>query len=161
MTDHLQDYLIMLRVEINVSPKTIEAYESDVRRYLKYIKESEGINSLKDIKQRHIRSYVRLLSDMLLAASSISRMIASVRSYHQFLSREKILKENPSLSINTPRLKKKLPTLLSFHEIEKIISIITITVLTTHTKSPKNIPASEDGNIKLNFVQKYKTDKII
>ena len=125
MTDHLQDYLIMLRVEINVSPKTIEAYESDVRRYLKYIKESEGINSLKDIKQRHIRSYVRLLSDMLLAASSISRMIASVRSYHQFLSREKILKENPSLSINTPRLKKKLPTLLSFHEIEKIISIIT------------------------------------
>ena len=86
----------MLRVEINVSPKTIEAYESDVRRYLKYIKESEGINSLKDIKQRHIRSYVRLLSDMLLAASSISRMIASVRSYHQFLSRESRC-ENSSL----------------------------------------------------------------
>ena len=56
MIDHLQDYLTMLRVEINVSPKTIEAYESDVRRYLKYINESEGINSLKDIKLRHIRA---------------------------------------------------------------------------------------------------------
>ena len=124
MIDHLQDYLTMLRVEINVSPKTIEAYESDVRRYLKYINESEGINSLKDIKQGHIRGYVRLLSDMLLAPSSISRMIASVRSFHQFLSREKILKENPSLSINTPKLKKNLPTILTPEEIEKIISII-------------------------------------
>jgi integrase/recombinase XerD len=51
-------------------------------------------------------------------------MIASVRSYHQFLSREKILKENPSLSIKTPKQKKSLPTVLSKEEIEKIISII-------------------------------------
>ena len=124
MIDHLQDYLTMLRVEINVSPKTVDAYESDVRRYLSYINEIEGLNTLHDIKQRHLRGYVRLLSDILLAPSSISRMIASVRSYHQFLSREKILKENPSLSIKTPKQKKSLPTVLSKEEIEKIISII-------------------------------------
>ena len=114
----------MLRVEINVSPKTIEAYESDIKRYLNYIHDSEGIISISNIKQSHIRGYVRLLSKMLLAPSSISRMIASVRSYHQFLCTEKILIENPSLSINTPKLKKKLPTILSYEEIEKIISII-------------------------------------
>ena len=124
MIDHLHDYLTMLRVEINVSPKTVVAYESDVRRYLSYIKEIEGLNTLHDINQRHLRGYVRLLSDILLAPSSISRMIASVRSYHQFLSREKILKENPSLSIKTPKQKKSLPTVLSKEEIEKIISII-------------------------------------
>ena len=124
MIDHLQDYLTMLRVEINVSPKTVDAYESDVRRYLSYINEIEGLNTLHDIKQRHLRGYVRLLSDILLAPSSISRMIASVRSYYQFLSREKILKENPSLSIKTPKLKKKLPMVLSPEEIGEIISII-------------------------------------
>ena len=124
MIDHLHDYLTMLRVEINVSPKTVEAYESDIRRYLSYINEIEGLNTLHDINQRHLRGYVRLLSDILLAPSSISRMIASVRSYHQFLSREKILKENPSLSIKTPKLKKKLPIVLSPEEIEEIISII-------------------------------------
>ena len=124
MIDHLQDYLTMLRVEINVSPKTVDAYESDVRRYLSYINEIEGLNTLYDIKQRHLIGYVRLLSDILLAPSSIARMIASVRSYHQFLSREKILKENPSLSIKTPKLKKKLPTVLSPEEIGKIISLI-------------------------------------
>ena len=124
MIDHLHDYLTMLRVEINVSPKTVEAYESDVRRYLSYINEIEGLNTLHDINQKHLRGYVRLLSDILLAPSSISRMIASVRSYHQFLSREKILKENPSLSIKTPKLKKKLPMVLSPEEIGEIISII-------------------------------------
>jgi len=124
MIDHLQDYLTMLRVEINVSPKTVEAYESDVRRYLTYINKEEGLDTIHDIKQRHLRGYVRLLSDILLAPSSISRMIASVRSYHQFLSREEILKENPSLSIKTPKQKKSLPTVLSKEEIEKIISII-------------------------------------
>ena len=54
MIDHLQDYLTMLRVEINVSPKTVDAYESDVRRYLSYINEIEGLNTLYDIKQRHL-----------------------------------------------------------------------------------------------------------
>ena len=69
--DHLQDYLNMLRVEVNASPNTIEAYESDVRRYLIYINETEGLNTLQDIKQRHLRGYIRVLSDILLAPSSI------------------------------------------------------------------------------------------
>jgi len=123
MTNHLQEYLTMLRV-MNKSPKTLEAYESDIQRYLNYIHDSEGISSIKNIRQIHIRGYVRILSDMLLAPSSISRMIASVRAFHSFLCKEKILTENPSLSIDTPRLKKKLPTILSKEEIEYIISII-------------------------------------
>ena len=44
--DHLQDYLNMLRVEVNASPNTIEAYESDVRRYLIYINETEGFDQV-------------------------------------------------------------------------------------------------------------------
>ena len=114
----------MLRVEEYVSPKTIEAYESDIQRYLNYIHDNEGVSSIKNVKQGHIRGYVRTLSDMQLAPSSISRMIASVRSFHRFLCTEKILTENPTLSINTPRQKKKLPTILSQNEIEELISII-------------------------------------
>ena len=92
----------MLRVEINSSPKTIEAYDSDIRRYLSYIRYSEGIKSIDDIRPSNIRSYVHSLSKMLLAPSTISRNIASVRSYHKFLKIENIVKENPSLSITTP-----------------------------------------------------------
>ena len=124
MLDHRQDYLNMLRVEINSSPKTIEAYDSDIRRYLSFIRESEGINSLNDIGPNNIRNFVSSLSEMLLAPSTISRNIASVRSYHKFLKIENIVTENPSLSIVTPKKIRKLPTVLSVEEIDKIISII-------------------------------------
>ena len=93
----------MLRVELNVSKKTIDAYSSDLERYLSFLDQFENLNSLQKIKQGHIRNYVQQLSGMSLAPTSIARMITSVRSYHQFLSREKILDDNPSLSIDTPK----------------------------------------------------------
>ena len=100
----------MLRVELNGSKKTIEAYSADILRYLNYLNNVENLDTLKKIKQNHIRNYVKNLSSVFLAPASIARMMASVRSYHQFLSKEKILNDNPSLSIDTPKLKKKLPS---------------------------------------------------
>ena len=114
----------MLRVELNVSKKTIDAYSSDVKRYLNFLEKFENLESIEKIKQGHIRNYVQQLSGMSLAPTSIARMITSVRSYHQFLSREKILGDNPSLSIDTPKLKKKLPRVLTFKEIENIMKVI-------------------------------------
>ena len=114
----------MLRVEINSSPKTIEAYDSDIRRYLYFIRDSEGIESIDDIRPINIRNYVNSLSKMLLAPSTISRNISSVKSYHKFLKIENIVKENPSLSITAPKQKKKLPTVLNVEEINEIISSI-------------------------------------
>ena len=81
----------MLRVELNVSTKTIEAYSSDIKRYLSFLVDIESLSSLDSINQGHIRNYVKKLSDLQLAPASIARMVTSVRSYHQFLSKEKIL----------------------------------------------------------------------
>ena len=78
----------MLRVELNVSKKTIDAYSSDVKRYLNFLDHLENLNSFQKIKQGHIRNYVQKLSGMSLAPASIARMMTSVRSYHQFLSRD-------------------------------------------------------------------------
>ena len=114
----------MLRVELNVSKKTIDAYLSDIKRYLNFLEQFENLQSLEKIKQGNIRSYVQQLSSLSLAPTSIARMMTSVRSYHQFLSREKILDDNPSLSIDTPKLKKKLPRVLTFEEIENIMKVI-------------------------------------
>ncbi len=114
----------MLRVEFNSSPKTIEAYDSDIKRYMSYICDVEGIESINDIRPSNIRNYISLLSKMLLAPSTISRNIASIRSYHRFLKIENIVEENPSLAIVTPKLKKKLPNILSVEEIKKIINNI-------------------------------------
>ena len=57
----------MLRVELNVSIKTIEAYSSDIKRYLSFLADKESVSSLESINQGHIRNYVKKLSDLHLA----------------------------------------------------------------------------------------------
>ena len=124
MLDHRDNYLNMLRVDKNYSLKTIKSYDSDISRYLNFIRDSELIDSLDKIRPTNIRNYISTLSKMLLEPSTIKRHIASIRSYHKFLKMDDIVAENPSLSIVTPKLKKKLPIVLSIKQIDDIINNI-------------------------------------
>ncbi len=123
METHYQDYLTMLRVERNVSPKTIDAYQRDLRQYLNHIYNIK-IKNLSEIKSTHIREYVRILNKRGMASTSISRIISSIRGYHKYLSGEKIVEENPTLTINNPKVPQKLPDVLSEKEISSIIGSI-------------------------------------
>ncbi len=116
--------MITLRVERNLSPQSISAYQSDLKRYLKFLKTAFKLKKVPEINQSHIRSYLRQLSDAHLAPSSIRRLLSSIRSYHIFLNAESICPENPTLSLDLPKIPKKLPQVLSVSEIELIINII-------------------------------------
>ena len=124
MNDYFQDYLIMLRVERNMSANTIDAYKRDLKQYLGYIIDDLEIKSLYNISSDNIRDYIRNLNNQGLAPKSIARIISSIRSYHNFLSSEQIIKENPALNLDTPKIPKKLPLVLSEKEISDIIKAI-------------------------------------
>jgi len=123
MKTHLTDFLVSLRVERNLSPNTIEAYEHDISRYLTFMEKIDGIESTKDIKPRHIREYIRTLSDLYLMANSIRRNLSVVRSYHKFLLDEEFATTNPSELLEAPKLSQKLPTVLSVNEVEKLLEV--------------------------------------
>ena len=123
METHFHDFLTMLRVERNVSNHTMDAYKRDINQYLMYLGDLD-IKNLSDVKSKHIRDYIRVLSDGGMAPASISRIISSIRTYYRFLSSENILDENPVLLINNPKLPKKLPDVLSEKEISLIINAI-------------------------------------
>ena len=109
MKEYLKEYLITLRIERNLSPKTCDAYRRDLKDYLRFIK-AEKITS---ITQMDIRNYIRELNNRGLAPSSISRRFSSIRSYHKFLSAEKLMNDNPTLILSGPKSPKKLPSVLS------------------------------------------------
>ena len=109
----------MLRVERNVSPNTIDAYRRDLKQYLEYIDDT-GIKSLQNISYDNIRDYIIKLNNKGLAPKSIARIISSIRSYHNFLSSEEIINENPALNLETPKIPKKLPDVLTDKEIRHI-----------------------------------------
>ena len=120
MKDFLKEYLITLRVERNLSPKTCDAYKRDLNDYLNYVKKEKILK----ISQMDIRNYIRKLNNQGLAPSSISRRFSSIRSYHKFLTSEKLMVENPTLILSSPKSPKKLPVVLSEHEISEIIKCI-------------------------------------
>ncbi len=123
MDTHFQDYLIMLRVERNLSPRTLEAYQRDLKHYLSFIID-KGVILLSNISQMHIREYIRSLNEKGLAASSIARIFSSIRSYHKFLSAENYVNENPTLILTSPKAPKKLPHVLMEEEISAIINAV-------------------------------------
>ena len=123
MKDYLKEYLDALRVERNLSSMTCEAYKRDLNDYLTFIK-SKKTKEIFEITQMHIREYIRELNKKGFASSSIARRFSSIRSYHKFLIAEKVMDQNPTLILSTPKSPKKLPNVLNEIEISKIIESI-------------------------------------
>ena len=123
MEDYLQEYLVTIRVEKNLALKTIEAYNRDLGHYLTFIK-NKNVKVISKVTQMHIREYMRDLNEKGLAPKSITRIFSSIRSYHKYLTAEKIVVENPTLALSSPKSPKKLPSVLNVNEITNIIEDI-------------------------------------
>lgn len=122
----LKDYITFLRIEKNLSTNTIEAYQRDLKRYLHFLEADVSITDLNQIKQKHIRKYIRILNDVHLSVTSINRAFSSIRSFHNYLSGEEIIKSNPALLLDTPKAPRKLPTVLSAQEIDTILDVVDV-----------------------------------
>ena len=124
MEDHLKEFLTTLKVERNLASNTIEAYQRDLTRYLTYLTTESKLKNLDFIKPKHIRGFIRTLSDTHLAAASINRIFSSIRSFHAFLIAEKLCTNNPTQLLDAPRLPRKLPEVLTINEIDAILATI-------------------------------------
>ncbi len=124
MENFLQDYMTMLKVERNLARNSLESYERDLQQYHQYLKTELKLKTIRDVTLGHIRSFVRKLSNRGLAANSIKRAVSSIRTYHNFLSAEGHMKDNPAQLLDTPKIPRKLPNVLTIQEIDKILGII-------------------------------------
>lgn len=124
MKNFIQEYLTMLKVERNLAKNSIESYRRDLSQYHKFLSTDLNINSVLSVTLGHIRTYVRHLKDKGFAANSVKRAISSIRTYHNFLSSEGYMKDNPAQLLDTPKVPQKLPNVLSIQEIDSILRVI-------------------------------------
>lgn len=113
----VSDYLSYLEIERGLSENTIAAYKNDLFLFFEYF---TNINSVEEIKRTHLSEYIKHLGKSGLNASSITRKIASIKSFFRYLCAARGLKSNPALEIAIPKLSKKLPKVVSIDEIEKL-----------------------------------------
>lgn len=114
----------MLKVERNLARNSLESYERDLLQYHHYLSSELRLKTIRNVTLGHIRSYIRHLNDKGMAANSVKRAVSSIRTYHNFLSAEGHMDDNPAQLLDTPKVPQKLPNVLTIQEIDRILSII-------------------------------------
>lgn len=122
MKNDINDYLSYIKLEKKLSKNTIENYRLDLIRYQKYF-EKKHINDVKLIKLNDIEDYLSQLKEENLDAKSIARHITSIKEFHKFLMKNNKVFENVTLNIENIKQAKRLPSVLSYDEMEKILEI--------------------------------------
>ncbi|EYE87448.1 tyrosine recombinase XerD [Fervidicella metallireducens AeB] len=115
------DFIGNLTSNKNLSKNTIESYTRDIKQFLTYL--SENNLDFKNVKRTNIIAYILYLQKQGKATSSISRSLASVRSFYHVLIRNRIIVNDPTLNLETPKIEKKTPQILSIEEVEKILAL--------------------------------------
>ncbi|RDI41267.1 tyrosine recombinase XerD subunit [Falsibacillus pallidus] len=119
--DHLRDFIHYMVVEKGLAKNTIVSYERDLKAYINYLMKVEGMDSLNDVARTHIVHFLGHLKQQGKSVRTIARHIASIRSFHQFLLREKAVEADPSVHIDTPQHGRSLPKVLSLEEVESLL----------------------------------------
>ncbi len=121
MEDELKDFIHYLIVEKGLASNTIVSYERDLKSYLKYLKNVENLKNFNEVQRPHIVHFLAHLKDQGKSSRTLARHVASIRSFHQFLLREKAADHDPSVHIESPQLEKTLPKVLSLEEVETLL----------------------------------------
>jgi integrase/recombinase XerC len=123
MKDAIDRYLEYLRVVRNSSPHTILNYGKDLEQFQAYLC-APGAKppALTSVKHGMIREFVAHLHEHGLEKSSIARKLAALRSFFKYCVREGRLKENPARLVPTPKLPKRIPSILSAEEMNGFLN---------------------------------------
>ncbi|MBQ6784013.1 MAG: site-specific tyrosine recombinase XerD [Acholeplasmatales bacterium] len=120
----LADFKYYLEYNLRLSENTINAYMTDLYQYEEFMVVYEKIEDEEEIEREDINKYIQSLKRKKLSKQSISRKIIAIKEFHKFLFKEKVTRENLAESIDTPKVDKKLPEVLSIDEISKMINSI-------------------------------------
>ncbi len=116
----VDQYLNYLLVEKGLSKKTIESYSSDLTRYLKFLKTIK-ISTISNADTPAILKHLISLRNAGLGSRSRARHLVTIRGFYKFLIEEKVIKNDPTRVIDLPKSGLRLPDVLSFEEVKRLI----------------------------------------
>ena len=119
MEKQIKLFLEFLENDKELSSNTLQSYKRDITQYQEYI-DKNGLNYLK-IDNENIDKYFENLKAMNKKTSTISRNLATIRSFYQFLLRTKKIKKDPTIGVQSPKVEKKVPSILTSKEVELLL----------------------------------------
>jgi integrase/recombinase XerC len=122
MKSAVSQFLNYLRSVRNSSPNTLRSYEADLAQFIAFLTPPGAETpALQDITHLLIREFVADLHDHKLEKSSIARKLAAIRSFFKFAVREGLVLRNPARLVATPKLAKRIPSVLSAEDLSAFL----------------------------------------
>ena len=119
MEKQVKLFLDFLKDDKKLSDNTLQSYRRDIEQYEKYVSDNK-INYLKATEET-ILEYMEYLREENKKESTISRSLASIRSFYQYLIRIKKIKKDPTMTIESPKINKRVPNILTSKEVELLL----------------------------------------
>lgn len=120
MERQLKNFFNFLENEKKLSENTLQSYKRDLKQFRMYL-EACGIQYHR-VTEEDIKDYIKELSEDGKKASSISRCIASIRSFYQYALKHKRIKVDPTANIQSPKIEKRTPSVLTAKEVELLLN---------------------------------------
>ena len=119
MEEQLNLFFRFLENEKKVSLNTLQSYKRDLKQFEKYLETSE--EGYKDLTNEGIKDYIKYMQEEGKKPSTISRGLASIRSFYQYEAKNKIVEKDPTEGIQSPKIEKRVPSVLTSSEVALLL----------------------------------------
>jgi integrase/recombinase XerD len=123
MQRKVEEFLTYIRIEKAYSDNTLAAYRNDLNQFVAFLEsQKDTITGWNQVTKDTLLQYLMYMREREYASSSVARKLAAVRSFFHFLQREGVIKDDPSATLASPRLRKRLPKTLTKRDVERILA---------------------------------------
>jgi integrase/recombinase XerD len=116
MEKQLKLFLEFLEKDKKLSSNTLQSYERDLRQYEAYMNEKN--EKYNKVTTENIKEYVKYLQKIGKKPATISRGLASIRSFYQYEIKNKKIKQDPTEGVKSPKIEQRIPSVLTASEVE-------------------------------------------
>jgi len=116
----VQRFVNFLERDKRLSMNTLQSYRRDIEQYFNYLREI-NLQNISNSNKTTVIAYLLYLQKKGRATSTISRNLASIRSFYQYIAKNKLIDNDPTAELESPKVEKKLPQILSPEEVELLL----------------------------------------
>ena len=120
MSNAIQEYITYLHDFRKISHNTEVSYKRDLKKAEEYFEE-QNVPDITKATETNLNSYLLYLERDHMSPATVSRNIASLRSFYQYLLRMHRIEDDPSVSLKSPKVEKKVPEILTVEEVQKLL----------------------------------------
>ena len=113
-----------LQLEKSLSAHSVQAYLHDIELLTQFLQSQNTMVNPADVTLQHLQDFLKYIAELGMSSSSQARIISGIKAFYKYALIENISTLNPSVLLDAPKLKKSLPDVLHFDEIEKILAAI-------------------------------------